>query len=293
MLISSIRIKNADTSGNTIAGTFDNADVSGQQPSIKQEDQGLFVHGDHEITGNTGDCTHGQIDDLQPDKSPTSTEIIEEENNRTIGLLSESFGNMSLGKGHGRLELTFKGSYGRYYGLYTYGHKDGPRYSIHSIKANDFTNSTCRFESQSRLVNGDAEERPMFQIRGVAWKDAKGCGRMDSISEDNWNSVKGQMFVKVKWEDENGSETWERMGAFKTFGWGRTAAKVNTEEAYVYKNSIILRKGAKRHPGDLRMIRSAVKWEIWADKVAANGGRGKSPSPGAADNAEDSSKARL
>ncbi|KAJ6436083.1 hypothetical protein O9K51_11396 [Purpureocillium lavendulum] len=261
---------------NASSANHANSNGSSQVQVIKQE-EGLFVASPGGALGHTS----GDGGNEQPEQPLASTEAFLEEDDSTIGLLTRALGDVSLGRGFGDLEMFYKGPFGLLYGLYRYGHNDGPRYSIHCIGKGKPTDISMSFESKSALSGTAKQNCPMFQIRGVAWKDAKDCGRMDSLSEDNWASAIRQMFVKIRWGSKNGPDTWERLRAFKTFAYPR-AGKVATEKPYVYKNITLLRKGAKRHPGELLALENAIKWELWSRDVEYNGGRrtGRS-SPGA------------
>jgi len=289
---------NADASSSTNVGTSSNANGSANNaaPSgahavehdraSRRDDGGLFVanHGEAYPSG------HQTTNFVQPDQPIASTERDLEEDDSTIGLLSRELGDMSLGRGLGTLEMFYKGYFGKYYGVYRYGHDDGPRYSVHYVGASSPRDVSLSFTSKSTLKGtATGKDLPMFQIRGVAWKDAEDCGRMDSLSEDNWASAVRLMFIKVRWGSKDGPDTWERLRAFKDYAYPGTKNKrVAAKREYAYKGIILLRQGAKRHPAELLALDKAVKWELWADDVAANEGNRPADrsSPGAVEQPE-------
>lgn len=272
---------NADASSSTNVGTSSNANGSANNAApagahavehdraSRRDDGGLFVANHGEAHRPTYEGTNP----VQADTPIASTETADGANERTIGLLTNEFGHMSLGRGLGTLETFFKGFFARTYGVYRHGYDDAPTYSVQYFGKGKPRDGSLAFESKSILESREPTV-PMYQIRGVAWRDRKGHSHMSSLSEDNWEKVKKQMFVKVRWENETGEESWEGLRAFKKYAFpGGDDLTIPTHAPIVYRGITLLREGDRRHPSEIDALKAAVGWQLLADAAAKNNGR--------------------
>ncbi|KAM4067539.1 hypothetical protein HRG_001437 [Hirsutella rhossiliensis] len=245
-------------------------EVQGQPSSITQE-KGLFVDENSANSGATIDHSSrtqseqqqpsGWNSGLQPDMPLVSREEPQDDgDDDNIGLV-RAFDDMSLSQALGTLEFAFKGGWGVYYGVYRHGYESAPRYSIHYIgkgfSSEILRNPSSNFESKSLIVDRSAEKGTIYKIVGVAWKDVPGFGRMESLAEDQWASSSRNMFIKVRWKNNNGPESWERRGAAKDYLYPKAPQKIPGKDNLTYGDHIILNQSTKRHKADRLIIETA------------------------------------
>lgn len=109
----------------------------------------------------------------------------------------------------------------------------------------------------------------VYRIIGVAWNHVGQHDRMSSLAPSNWpterNSTRRRgptMKIKVRWFDDKGPESWEKLGIVKKYLYAhpREVAFV-APQSIKYDDNIILREHEIPHKADFFIIKTAVRLE--------------------------------